>query len=161
MKIKILGTANAWGPNPLLNNGPTIPMKGKLKNKGEIGIRKFRTSLLIETRDESFVPNRSGAKVSSRPGPETKKVPADAAYRHAGRDPRSESFLSCDQSSKLPLGPLSDLIGAFFRIFSTVQSSGFSIRSALGPGSWEPAFEMISMAMSAVSLALKTSTIMP
>jgi len=53
MKITILGTSNAWGPNPFL--GTPWPMTGKLSDDTLVEIRKFRTSLLIETSDEKRV----------------------------------------------------------------------------------------------------------
>jgi hypothetical protein len=51
MKITILGTANAWGPNPFLNPPAPWPMRGVLSTGIEIEIRKYRTSLLVEGYD--------------------------------------------------------------------------------------------------------------
>ena len=51
MKVTILGTANAWGPNPNLTPPAPWPMKGKLLNGRIVEIRKYRTSLLVETFD--------------------------------------------------------------------------------------------------------------
>ncbi len=49
MKVTILGTANAWGPNPLLN--APWPMTGSLSDGRKIEIRRYRTAFLIETAD--------------------------------------------------------------------------------------------------------------
>ena len=49
MKITVLGTANAWGPNTFLN--APWPMTGTLANGKHVEIRKFRTSLLLETSE--------------------------------------------------------------------------------------------------------------
>ena len=51
MLITILGTANAWGPNPFLNPAPNIPMTGMVGSNQTIVIRRFRTSLLVESAD--------------------------------------------------------------------------------------------------------------
>jgi phosphoribosyl 1,2-cyclic phosphodiesterase len=48
MKVTILGTANAWGVNPLLNPAPRCPMRGTLLTGQDVEIRKYRTSLLVE-----------------------------------------------------------------------------------------------------------------
>lgn len=53
MKITILGTANAWGPNTLL--GTPWPMTGTLTNGKSVEIRKSRTSLLLETSDAKHI----------------------------------------------------------------------------------------------------------
>jgi phosphoribosyl 1,2-cyclic phosphodiesterase len=49
MKVTFLGTANAWGPNPLI--GTPWPMTGKLSDGREVEIRRYRSSLLVETGD--------------------------------------------------------------------------------------------------------------
>jgi len=51
MKITVLGTSNAWGPNPFLNQAPNIPMVGNLTDGTQVEIRRYRTSLLLETND--------------------------------------------------------------------------------------------------------------
>lgn len=48
MKITILGTANAWGPNLFLQPPPPVPMMGNLSNGQQVEIRKYRTSILVE-----------------------------------------------------------------------------------------------------------------
>lgn len=53
MKITILGTANAWGPNTFL--GTQWPMMGTLTTGKSVEIRKFRTSLLVETSDSKRI----------------------------------------------------------------------------------------------------------
>ena len=55
MKITVLGTSNAWGPNPFLQPSPQSPMVGKLSDGTGIQIRKYRTSLLIETADNKRI----------------------------------------------------------------------------------------------------------
>jgi phosphoribosyl 1,2-cyclic phosphodiesterase len=50
MKVTILGTANAWGVNELA--GASWPMKGVLSDgRTTVEFRRYRTSLLVETRD--------------------------------------------------------------------------------------------------------------
>ena len=69
MKITILGTANAWGPNPFLTPKPPWPLKGNLsKDAGgiEIEIRKYRTSILIESRDQKKILVDCGPDFSSQ-----------------------------------------------------------------------------------------------
>src|SRR4051812_29112063 len=51
MNVTILGTANAWGPNPFLSPAPAWPMEGALADGTRVVIRKYRTSLLVETSD--------------------------------------------------------------------------------------------------------------
>lgn len=51
MKVTVLGTANAWGPNPFLMPSPLFPLTGTLGSGRTVEIRKFRTSLLVETED--------------------------------------------------------------------------------------------------------------
>jgi phosphoribosyl 1,2-cyclic phosphodiesterase len=55
MKVTILGTANAWGPNPFLPSGLHWPMTGSLSNGQQVQFRQFRTSLLVETADEKRI----------------------------------------------------------------------------------------------------------
>ena len=55
MKITILGTANAWGPNPFLKPAPALPMTGKLSNGTTVQFRRFRTSLLVETANNKRI----------------------------------------------------------------------------------------------------------
>ncbi len=49
MRIKILGTANAWGSNEFL--GTPFPLTGTLANGTTIEFRRYRTSLFLESRD--------------------------------------------------------------------------------------------------------------
>lgn len=51
MKVTILGTANAWGPNPFLDSPPKVPMVGTLLTGEEVEFRKYRTSILVEGHD--------------------------------------------------------------------------------------------------------------
>jgi phosphoribosyl 1,2-cyclic phosphodiesterase len=51
MKVTILGTANAWGPNPFLKPPAPWPMTGTLSTGTQVEIRKYRTSLLVESSD--------------------------------------------------------------------------------------------------------------
>ena len=51
MKITLLGTSNAWGPNPFLSPPSPWPMTGTLSDGRGVQMRKYRTSLLVESRD--------------------------------------------------------------------------------------------------------------
>ncbi len=51
MKVTVLGTSNAWGPNPFLDSPPKVPMAGTLSTGEQIEIRKYRTSILVEGHD--------------------------------------------------------------------------------------------------------------
>jgi len=55
MKVTVLGTANAWGPNPYLNPPAPWPMNGLLANGTSVEIRKYRTSLLVEANDGATI----------------------------------------------------------------------------------------------------------
>lgn len=54
MEVKVLGTSNAWGPNPFLPEPPG-PMTGRLSNGTSVEIRKYRTSLLVTSADKKKI----------------------------------------------------------------------------------------------------------